>query len=130
MVRLNDGAFTDTQEPLISLAGSASLTSFSDLTLTKPDSRRFRLNIIFETSTPFEEAALINKSLAVGDVRLDVIDLVGRCAAIDVDPETGERGPNYLKIMEEAFGHTALGIFARVTRGGTISLGDELAVLP
>ena len=55
MVYLNDGAFTDTRAPLISLGGSASLTSFGDLTETKPDSRRFRLNIIFETSQPFEE---------------------------------------------------------------------------
>ena len=130
MVCLDDGAFTDTQAPLISLGGSASLTSFGDLTGTKPDSRRFRLNIIFETTTPFEEAALIGKRLTVGDVQLDVIDPVGRCAAIDVDPETAERGPHYLPIMEKAFGHTDLGIFARVTQGGTISLGDELSVLP
>ena len=126
MVCLDEGAFTDTQAPFISLGGSASLTSFGDLTWTKPDSRRFRLNIIFETTTPFEEAALIGKRLAVGDVQLDVIDPTGRCAAIDVDPETAERGPHCLPIMERAFGHTDLGIFARVTQGGTISLGDEL----
>ena len=130
MVRLNDGAFTDTQEALISLGGSASLASFGNLTLTKPDPRRFRLNIIFETSKPFEEEELIGKRMAVGDVRLDVIDAVGRCAAINVDPETAERGPNYLTTMEEAFGHTVLGIFARVTQGGSISLGDKLSVLP
>ena len=59
-----------------------------------------------------------------------MIDPVGRCAAIDVDPETAERGPHYLPIMEKAFGHTDLGIFARVTQGGTISLGDELSILP
>ena len=63
MVCLDEGAFTDTQAPLISLGGSASLAGFADLTGTRPDSRRFRLNIIFETTTPFEEASLIGKTL-------------------------------------------------------------------
>ncbi len=100
MVHLNDGAFTDSQEALISLGGSASLASFGNLTLVKPDPRRFRLNIIFETSKPFEEEELIGKRIAVGDVRLDVTDSVVRCAAINVDPETAERGPDYLTTME------------------------------
>ena len=129
MVRLNDGAFTDTKAPLISLGGSASLIRFAKLTGTKPDSRRFRLNIIFNTTTPFEELALVGKTLAVGNVQLDVIDTVGRCAAIDVDPETAERGHHCLPIMENSLGHSNLGIFARVTQGGTISLGDNFSVL-
>ena len=129
MVRLDDGAFTDTKAPLISLGGSASLMSFAKLTGTKPDSRRFRLNIIFNTTTPFEELALVGKTLAVGNVQLDVIDPVGRCAAIDVDPETAERGHHCLPLMENSLGHSNLGIFARVTQGGTVSLGDNFSVL-
>ena len=129
MVCLNDGAFTDTKAPLISLGGSASLAGFADLTGTTLDSRRFRLNIIFETTTPFEETALVSKTLAIGDVRLDVVEPVGRCAAIDVDPETAQRGPHYLPLMEKKLGHTDLGIFARVTQGGTVRQGDGISVL-
>ncbi len=129
MVCIDGDAFTDTKAPLISLGGSASFTGFADLTNTKPDLRRFRLNIIFKTTTPFEEAALIGKTLAVGDVRLNVISPVGRCAAIDVNPETAEREPHYLPLMEKTFGHTDLGIFAKVTRGGIVNQGDEISVL-
>ncbi len=128
MVCLNNGAFTDTKAPLISLGGSASLMGFADLTGTKPDSRRFRLNIIFNTNTPFEELTLVGKTLAVGNLRLDVIDTVGRCAAIDVNPETAERDNHYLPLMENALGHTSLGIFAKVTRAGTVSIGDKFSV--
>ena len=130
LVCLDKGAFTDRQAPLISLGGSASLAGFADLTGTTPDSRRFRLNIIFETTTPFEEASLIGKTLAVGDVRLDVIDPVERCAAIDVDPQTAERGPHYLPLMKQVLGHTDLGILAVVAHGGTISTDDGFSVLP
>ena len=129
MICLDEGAFTDTQAPLITLGGSASLAGFADLTGTIPDSRRFRLNIIFETTDPFEEAAFIGKTLAVGDVRLDAIDPVRRCAAIDVDPRTAERGPHYLPVMKKALGHTDLGIFAKVTQGGTVNQGDKISVL-
>lgn len=130
LVSLEDGAFTDTQAPLISLGGSASIECFAKLTGTACDQRRFRLNVILKTTTPFEEMTLIDKTLGVGDVRLDVIEPVGRCAAIDVDPETAERGPHSLPIMKKAFGHTHLGIFASVAHGGTISQGDEFTILP
>ena len=129
MVCLDNGAFTDTKAPLISLGGSASITDFAGLTGTTPDSRRFRLNIIFNTTTPFEELALVGKTLAVGDVRLDVTEPVSRCAAIDVNPETAERGDHYLHLMENALGHTYFGIFARVTQGGTVRLGDKFSIL-
>lgn len=130
LVSLEDGAFTDTQEPLISLGGSASIEGFAKLTGTISDQRRFRLNIIVETTTPFEEAALIGKTIGVGDVRLDVIGPVGRCAAIDVNPQTAERGPPSLTMMKKTFGHTNLGIFALVAHGGTITQGDNFTVLP
>ena len=68
--------------------------------------------------------------MAVADVRLYVIDTVGRCATINVDPDTAERGPDCLTAVEEVFGHTVVGIFARMTQGGSIGLGDKLSVLP
>jgi uncharacterized protein YcbX len=129
MVTLDDGAFTDTKAPLITLGGSASFDGFACATGTTPDVRRFRLNMIFETDTPFEEFALIDKTLAIGDVRLQIIDPVGRCGAIDVDPQTAIRGPHYLPIMTQVLGHTDLGIFAAVLQGGVITEGDQITIL-
>ena len=61
LARVADGAFTDTKAPWISLGGTASVARFGEATGTRPDARRFRLNIMMETSTPFEEAALVGE---------------------------------------------------------------------
>jgi len=129
MVKIESGAFTDTKAPLVSLGGSASFTGFSELTGTLPDPRRFRLNMIFQTATPFEETALVGKTLAIGEARLRVVDPVGRCAAIDVDPDTALRGPHYLPEMEKALGHSDLGIFAEIIGSGMVGIGDRITVL-
>ena len=65
----------------------------------------------------------------LGDAELRIVAPVGRCAAIDVDPETAVRGPHYLPVMEQAFGHTDLGIFAEILTGGQVNTGDDLVVL-
>ncbi|MEC7211561.1 MAG: hypothetical protein VXW25_06055 [Pseudomonadota bacterium] len=129
LARVTDGAFTDTKAPWISLGGTASVARFGEATGTRPDARRFRLNIMIETSTPFEEAALVGSQLRLGEAEMKVVAPVGRCAAIDVDPATAIRGPHYLPLMEREFGHTDLGIFAEVTRSGLVRPGDRLTRL-
>lgn len=129
LARVEDGAFTDTKAPWISLGGTASVARFGEATGTRPDARRFRLNIMLETSAPFEEAALVGSRIQIGEAEMTVVAPVGRCAAIDVDPATAIRGPHYLPLMEREFGHTDLGIFAEVTRGGLVRPGDRLIQL-
>ena len=129
LARVAEGAFTDTKAPWISLGGTASVTRFGAVTGTTPDARRFRLNIMLETETPFEEAGLVGTRVGLGEAELKVVAPVGRCAAIDVDPATAIRGPHYLPVMEQEFGHTDLGIFAEVTKGGIVRPGDRLTRL-
>lgn len=129
LARVEDGAFTDTKAPWISLGGTASVARFGEATGTPPDARRFRLNIMLETDTPFEEAALIGSHVRLGEAELKVVAPVGRCAAIDVDPATAIRGPHYLPLMKREFGHTDLGIFAEVTKSGLVRTGDRLTKL-
>jgi len=126
LARVKDGAFTDTKAPWISLGGTASVAKFGEATDTRPDARRFRLNIMLETTTPFEEAGLVGNRIRIGEAEMTVVAPVGRCAAIDVDPATAIRGPHYLPLMEREFGHTDLGIFAEVTKGGAVRPGDRL----
>ena len=52
---------------------------------------------------------------------------VGRCAAINVDPKTALRSEkDYVQLMREKFGHSNLGVFAKVIKGGKVKVGDEL----
>ena len=129
LTRINEGAYTDTNAPWISLGGTASVDRFAEVTGTAPDARRFRLNIMLDTADPFEEASLIGHMVRMGGAVLRVVEPVGRCAAIDVDPETAVRGPHYLPAMKLALGHTNLGIFAEIIEGGHIAVGDRIETL-
>ena len=129
LMRVTEGSYADTKDALISLGGTASVESFGNATGTRPDQRRFRLNIMLHTDIPFFENALVGKRVSLGDAELRVVAPVGRCAAIYVDPETAVRGSHCLPVMEQAFGHTDLGIFAEVLTGGQINTGDNLVIL-
>jgi len=128
LCRLDTAGYTDTNAPWITLAGSASLADFADVTHTAADNRRFRLNLIIRTDTAFEEFDWIGKQISIGQVRLEIIEPVGRCAAINVDPETAERNADHLRTMRQVYGHTDLGVFARVITDGPISLGDTVTL--
>ena len=126
LMTMKHQAYSDQSTALISIASKASLDAFAQATNTKPDSRRFRINIIIDGDTPFAEEGLIGKTLRCGDALLLVKEPVGRCAAINVDPATAKRSPeDYLRFMKAHFGHSNLGIFAEVINGGIIRLGDS-----
>ena len=127
LMTMKHQAYTDQSTALISIASNASLDAFAEATNTKPDSRRFRINIIIDGYTPFAEEGLVGTTLCCGDALLLVKEPVGRCAAINVDPETAKRNPeDYVRFMKACFGHSNLGIFAEVINGGIIRVGDRL----
>ena len=72
----------------------------------------------------------VGKEIAIGDVRLEVVEITGRCAATEVNPDSGERDLHMLKILQQGFGHTQCGIYARVTAGGAIKKGDTVTAPP
>ena len=129
LCRLFDGGYTDTQAPWISLGGTASLADFSHFTHTSVDNRRFRLNLIIETQTPFEEFDWAGKNICIGDVKLEIIEPVGRCAAINVDPKTADASQNHLRTMRQIYGHTNLGMFARILKKGTLIQGADMHLI-
>jgi uncharacterized protein YcbX len=127
LMTMKHQAYSDQSTALISIASNASLDAFAEATNTKPDSRRFRINIIIDGGAPFAEEGLIGKTLRCGDALLLVKEPVGRCAAINVDPATAKRNPDdYVRFMKAHFGHSNLGIFAEVINGGIIRVGDRL----
>ena len=52
---------------------------------------------------------------------------ITRCAAINVDPETAARDLDIPPTMMRRLGHNECGIYAEVTAGGTIGVGDVVA---
>ena len=46
---------------------------------------------------------------------------------LNVDPKTAQRSDqDYVRLMKAKFGHSNLGVFAKVIKGGEIKVGDEL----
>ena len=127
--QIDNAAYTDQSEPLISIGGSASLVAFAKATQTPIDARRFRLNIILDTGTAFAENQWGGAKLQMGAAAIKIIDDVERCAAINVDPATATRQSDNLAKMRRHFGHSHLGVFGRVITPGTVQCGDKVTLI-
>ena len=67
--------------------------------------------------------------IAVGDgVQLKVVKRIVRCAATNVDPDTGIRDLTIPATLQQTYGHSDCGVYAQVIAGGEIALGDTLGV--
>lgn len=121
-------AFTDKPEKLVSLINLASVKDIERVTRAPVDPRRFRGNLILDGLPAWVEFDWIGRELAVGSVRLKVVDRITRCAATNVNPATGDRDLNIPKALVTGFGHADCGIYAEVIGGGRIAQGDALTV--
>jgi hypothetical protein len=92
------------------------------------DPRRFRANLYLEGFPAWEERKWVGQSIACGEVQLAVFDETGRCEATSVDPKTAQRRISIPATIERTWGHSNLGVYAKVKRGGDISTGDEIAI--
>ena len=59
-------------------------------------------------------------------LRLHVLKRIERCAATNVDPETGERDRQIPRALMKAYGHVDCGIYCRVVAGGRLAPGARL----
>ncbi len=70
---------------------------------------------------------LLDRVIAIGEVRLKVVKRIVRCAAINVDPDTAERDLAIPQALQRRLGHGDCGIYAEVIAGGSIAVGDTIA---
>ncbi len=92
------------------------------------DPIRFRGNFFVDGADAWEEMHWPGHQLSIGTVELQVVEPIGRCAATNVNPVTGERDLNIPKSLNTGFGHVICGVYAKVSRGGDIKIGDEVKV--
>ncbi len=118
--------FTDAPEPLVSLVARASLTELERRCGQPLDVRRFRANLVVDATLPWQELDWIGAELACGDVRLRVLEPIMRCAAIHADPASGRAEGDLLRPLARLHGEPLFGVYARVTTGGTLAVGDAL----
>lgn len=122
--------FSDHRSKVVSIIGLASLRDLERVVRAPVDHRRFRANFYFEGSDPWQEFTWLGKEIALGTARLRVTRRIDRCAAVNVNPGTGERDLDILPSLKQSFGHVDTGVYAEVVSGGEIRLGDEIRPLP
>lgn len=128
LVRAPAEGMTDAPFASVSVLGMASLRALSQKAGRPLDPRRFRGNLWLDGLAPWEEFDLVGKRLCIGPATLEVVEPITRCRATEADPETGERDVPTLQILEDGWGHTDFGVYARVLEGGDIALGDPVRV--
>ena len=73
-----------------------------------------------------EPAMCTSRMAAIGGTRLKVVKRIVRCAAVNVDPDTAVRDLAIPQALQRRLGHGDCGIYAEVTTGGTIAVGDAI----
>ena len=122
--------FTDSRLGFVSLINLASVAAVEAAAGAAVNPLRFRGNIYVQGWPAWAELDLVGQEIALGPtIRLKVTKRIVRCAATDVDPDTGIRDLAIPGTLMKSFGHTDCGIYAEVLAGGTVTVGDGLKAI-
>lgn len=132
LVRAQGKRFTDVSVVSPSLMNSISLINLASVRELERvmgktlNPLRFRANVYFEGESPWEEFAWVDKEIQLGSVRCRIVLRTRRCAATNVDPETGVRDLGVPQALMRHFRHGDLGVYAEVLQDGRLAVGDTL----
>lgn len=113
----------------ISLVNLASVRALSEAIGRPVDIRRFRANIYFDTGIPWQEHAWIDRQIKIGQITAKCVMRTRRCAATEVNPDTGERDIGLSLALQEHFGHADMGIYAEIQTTGHVHIGQPVAAI-
>jgi uncharacterized protein YcbX len=124
-----DHSFSDVARKVVSIINLASVAALETIIGAPVHPLRFRANLYVRGWEPWSELDLVGREIAVGpSARLKVVKRIVRCAATNVDPDTGIRDLTIPDTLMQNLGHTDCGIYAEVIDGGTIAPGDEVKI--
>ncbi len=92
------------------------------------DRRRFRPNLYLSGAAGLIERTWEGKTLAIGNARIFLDSLRGRCVMTTFDPDTQVQDPTVLRRIVQQMDGT-LGLNSEVAQIGEIAEGDEALVL-
>ena len=128
LIKAPDIGMADANFASVSILNHASLRALSQKAGHELDMRRFRGNLWLDGLAPWEEFDLVGKTLAIGDARLNIVERITRCRATEANPDTGTRDTATLQLLEEGWGHTDFGVYAKVLTNGHIQTGDTVTL--
>jgi uncharacterized protein len=122
-------SFSDVARKVVSIINLASVAALEGAAGAPINPLRFRANLYVEGWPAWGELDLVGNVLAAGPaVRLKVVKRIVRCAATNVDPQTGVRDLDLPQTLMRCLGHADCGIYAEVVEGGDIAPGEAIAV--
>jgi hypothetical protein len=119
-------SFSDVAKKVVSIINLASVATVENAAGAPVDPLRFRGNIYVEGWPAWREFDLLDRELGLGSARVKVVKRIVRCAATEVDPDTGLRDLPIPRTLMQNFGHADCGVYAEVIAAGEIGAGDRI----
>ncbi len=121
-------SFSDVARKVVSIINLASLAQLENGLGAPVDPLRFRGNLYVTGWPAWHEFSLLGRELAIGPAaRVRIVKRIQRCAATEVDPQTGIRDLPIPKRLLQVFGHGDCGVYAEVIADGEIAIGDQIS---
>src|SRR5436305_9113319 len=120
-------SFSDVSAKVVSIINLASVAAVETIVGQPVNPLRFRAHLYVEGSPALSELDLVGREIAIGTARLKVTKRIMRCAATNVDPDTGMRDLEIPATLMRNLDHADCGVYARVIEGGEIRPGDRVA---
>ncbi|MCR9125634.1 MAG: MOSC domain-containing protein [Rhodobacteraceae bacterium] len=111
----------------VSIINHDSVADFSSRIGREVDPQRFRGNIEVAGWPAQSELEAVGAVIGCGDVRMRILKRTQRCAATEVNPQTGARDIDLPRLLRQTYGHMDMGVYAEVIAGGTIAPGMTLS---
>ena len=121
-------SFTDIPQNGLSIINLASLDDFARRIGRPVDPLRFRANCYLDGLPAWCERDWIGRTIRMGDVELAIDAHIRRCNATQVDPATATRDLDTVRLLKTHYNHVDLGLYAQVTRGGSLQVGAPVDV--
>ncbi len=120
-------SFSDVARKVISIVNLASVAAIEGAIGAPVHPLRFRANVYVSGWPAWREFDLVGHEIAIGSTaRIKVVRRIVRCAATDVDPDTGMRDLSIPATLLQSFGHGDCGVYGEVIAPGDIAVGDPL----
>lgn len=131
-LRLLDGEgwrFLDHPLGHVSILNLASVRDLEDRLGRRIDPLRFRANLHVEGWPAWAELGWEGREIGLGTARARMFKPIVRCAATQVDLETGLRDIDIPAELFRLYGHALFGIYVHVEASGEVAPGDQARLL-
>ena len=118
-------SFSDVARKVVSIINLASVAAVANVIGRPVHPLRFRANVYVTGWPAWHEFDLVGHEIALGaSARLKITKPIVRCAATNVDSDTGMRDLSIPDTLLRSFGHADCGVYGEVAEAGDIVRAD------